>query len=150
MSENEQRKKRIILIGRSAAGKTTLCQYLNHEALRYHKTQTVQIINQSMIDTPGEYLERTYLRGALMVTSADADIIVLVQDATENGSMFPPAYTGMFAKPSVGIVTKCDLATEKQIEDAKSYLRMAGAQKLFVTSSVKAIGFEELLAELDS
>ena len=62
----EARKKRIILIGRSGCGKTTLCQYLNHEAIRYHKTQTIQIINNTMIDTPGEYLERTNLRGALM------------------------------------------------------------------------------------
>ena len=30
----EARKKRIILIGRSGCGKTTLCQYLNHEAIR--------------------------------------------------------------------------------------------------------------------
>ena len=48
--------KRIILIGRSMAGKTTLCQYIRHEDLKYHKTQTVQVINGKMIDTPGEYL----------------------------------------------------------------------------------------------
>ena len=81
----EEKRKRIILIGRSTAGKTTLCQRINHEDLAYHKTQTVQIVNQTMIDTPGEYLERRYFRGALMVTATDADFIVLVQDATENG-----------------------------------------------------------------
>ena len=145
----EARKKRIILIGRSGSGKTTLCQYLNHEAIRYHKTQTIQIINNTMIDTPGEYLERTNLRGALMVTSADADLIVLVQDATENGTMFPPSYTNMFAKPAIGIVTKCDLATDAQIEYAKNYLTMAGAQQLFVTSSTEGSGFEPLLRYLD-
>ena len=47
----ERKKKRIILIGRSTAGKTTLCQRLNHEELNYCKTQTVQIINRNMIDT---------------------------------------------------------------------------------------------------
>ena len=108
----EERKKRIILIGRSAAGKTTLCQRINHEDLAYHKTQTVQVINQTMIDTPGEYLERRYFRGALMVTATDADVIVFVQDATEDGTMFPPAYNSQFAKPAVGVVTKCDIARE--------------------------------------
>ena len=44
-----ERKRRIILIGRSTAGKTTLCQRINHEELQYHKTQTVQIVNQSMM-----------------------------------------------------------------------------------------------------
>lgn len=138
-------EKRIILIGRSAAGKTTLCQYLSHQDLHYHKTQTVQIANQCMIDTPGEYLERRSMCGTLMVTSVDAELIVLVQDATENGTMFPPAYNSMFAKPTVGIVTKSDIATPEQIEKAKKYLKMAGARKVFVTSSVTGEGFDELV-----
>ena len=136
-----ERKKRIILIGRSAAGKTTLCQRINNEELKYHKTQTVQVINQSMIDTPGEYLERRYFRGALMVTATDADIIVLVQDATENSSMF--------AKPAVGVVTKQDLATEQQVAHAKQYLKAAGAGELFVVSSVTGEGVEALVKHLD-
>ena len=41
----EEKRKRIILIGRSTAGKTTLCQRINHEDLAYHKTQTVQILS---------------------------------------------------------------------------------------------------------
>ena len=98
-----------------------------------------------MIDTPGEYLERRYFRGALMVTATDADIIVLVQDATENGTMFPPAYNTQFAKPTLGVVTKSDLATPKQVETAKKFLQMAGANKIFVTSSVSGEGVDELL-----
>ena len=141
----EEKRKRIILIGRSTAGKTTLCQRINHEDLAYHKTQTVQIVNQTMIDTPGEYLERRYFRGALMVTATDADIIVLVQDATENGTMFPRAYNTQFAKPTLGVVTKSDLATPKQVETAKKFLQMAGANKIFVTSSVSGEGVDELL-----
>lgn len=140
-----ERKKRIILIGRSMAGKTTLCQYLSNSALTYRKTQTVEIVNQNMIDTPGEYLERTYFRGALVVTAADADYIVLVQDATENGTMFPPGYSSTFAKPCIGVVTKSDKATEKQIADAKVYLQNAGAGKIFVTSSYEGTGFEEFV-----
>ena len=144
MDTMEKKQKRIILIGHSAAGKTTLCQYFSHQALQYHKTQTVQIINQNMIDTPGEYIERTYMRGALMVSSADADLIVLVQDATDHSTIFPPAYTSMYAKPAIGIVTKADLASENEIADAKKYLQLAGVQKIFVTSSVEGTGFEEL------
>ena len=144
----QQKKRRMMLIGRSAAGKTTLCQRINHEDLRYHKTQTVQIINKSMIDTPGEYLERFSFRGALIVTSTDADIIVLVQDATEQGSMFPPYFNSMFAKPVVGVVTKCDLADEKQMEQAEKYLNADGAQKLVRVSSVTGQGVDELVEYL--
>mgnify|MGYP003074777297 FL=1 len=100
-----KQKKRAILIGRSMAGKTTLCQFLYHEELKYHKTQTVQLINDSMIDTPGEYLERVRMRGALNVTAVDADLIIFVQDAGEGGTMFPPGIASFFAKPCIGIIT---------------------------------------------
>ncbi len=143
-----KRKQRMMLIGRSAAGKTTLCQCINHEDLRYHKTQTVQIINKNMIDTPGEYLERFSMRGALIVTSTDADIIVLVQDATEAGTMFPPYFSTMFVKPVVGVVTKCDLADEKQIEQARKYLNSAGAKEIYCVSSVTGQGVDQLVERL--
>lgn len=146
---NEIKKKRLMFIGRSTAGKTTLCQYLGKQDLQYHKTQTVQILNGHMIDTPGEYLERAHLRNALQVTSADADVIVLVQDATENGTKFPPAYSSSFCKPTIGIVTKTDAATDKQIQDAESYLIMAGARKVFQTSSVAGTGFESIFEYLE-
>ncbi len=143
-----QDKRRIILIGRSAAGKTTLCQYINHEDIAYHKTQTVQVVNETIIDTPGEYLERHQFRGALMVTSTDADMILFVQDATESGTMFPPGYNSMFCKPVVGVVTKSDVASNRQLEDAKKYLKMAGAKEIFVTSSITGEGVGELLKYL--
>ncbi len=146
--EEAKKKQRMMLIGRSAAGKTTLCQCINHEDLRYHKTQTVQIINRNMIDTPGEYLERFSMRGALIVTSTDADIIVLVQDATESGTMFPPYFSTMFAKPVVGVVTKCDIASEEQITQAGKYLNAAGAKEVYFVSSVTGQGVDQLVERL--
>ena len=47
----DRKQKRVILIGRSMAGKTTLCQYINNEDLKYHKTQTIQVVNFFIIDT---------------------------------------------------------------------------------------------------
>lgn len=138
------KQKRVILIGRSMAGKTTLCQYLNHETLRYQKTQTIQVINGSMLDTPGEYLERNHLRGALTVSAVDAELILLVQQATDQETMFPPGYSSTFGKPCAGVVTKADLADEAQIGHAVRYLRAAGAERIFVTSSYEGTGFGEL------
>lgn len=144
-SDEKEGPKRVILIGSSAAGKTTMCQYITQKKLQQRKTQTIQIINENLIDTPGEYLESTYFRGALTIAAADADLVVLVQDATEHDSMFWPAYSTMFAKPAIGVVTKSDIATEKQIETAKKYLTMAGARKLFVISSITGTGFDDFL-----
>ena len=46
--------KKIILIGRSECGKTTLTQALKGEKIHYHKTQYVNRFDV-IIDTPGEY-----------------------------------------------------------------------------------------------
>lgn len=136
--------KKIILIGRSMAGKTTLCQYLMNEELHYKKTQTIEVLNKTMVDTPGEYFEHRFW-GALAVTAADVDYIVLVQQANEKGTMFPPGYAFTFQKPCIGVVTKSDLADEKQIAYAKKCLEMAGAKEVFVTSSYKGEGFDAFL-----
>ena len=47
--------KKIILMGRSEAGKTTLTQALKGEKITYKKTQYINHYDV-IIDTPGEYL----------------------------------------------------------------------------------------------
>ena len=142
-------KTRIMLVGPSMAGKTTLCQYLNREELVYHKTQTVEVVNGTMIDTPGEYLERTGMRGALTVTATAADLVILVQPADAAVNQFPPGYAGGLGKPCIGVVTKADLGDEKQIRAAEKSLKEAGARPVFITSSYEGTGFRELLEYLD-
>ena len=142
-------KTRIMLVGPSMAGKTTLCQYLNREELAYHKTQTVEVVNGTMIDTPGEYLERTGMRGALTVTATASDLVILVQPADAAVNQFPPGYAGGLGKPCIGVVTKADLGDEKQIWAAEKSLKEAGAEEVFITSSYEGTGFPELLEYLD-
>ena len=48
--------KKIVLIGKSGCGKTTLCQRIFKEELEYKKTQSVEVVGGSAIDTPGEYM----------------------------------------------------------------------------------------------
>lgn len=49
--------KRLMLIGPSQCGKTSLTQVLRGETLRYQKTQAI-VWTPAAIDTPGEYLEK--------------------------------------------------------------------------------------------
>ena len=53
--------KRLILMGRSESGKTTLKQALTGEAVHYHKTQYIHY-DDVLIDTPGEYAQTHHLR----------------------------------------------------------------------------------------
>ena len=68
--------KKVIFIGKTGSGKTTLCQKLHDLEIQYKKTQSIEVYDES-IDTPGEYLENRFYYKALIVTAADADIIAV-------------------------------------------------------------------------
>ena len=74
--------RKIMFIGRSEAGKTTLTQAMKGNTITYHKTQYVNHYDV-IIDTPGEYLQSKNLISALAVFTAEADVIGLLMDATE-------------------------------------------------------------------
>lgn len=140
--------KKTILIGKSGSGKTTLIQRLENYTLQYRKTQMVEhYIN--FIDTPGEYLERRNMYRALIVSSADADLIGLVQECGAENSWLPPSFASTFAKPVFGIVTKTDLACkEEDVAFAREILERAGVERVFVISVVDDTGLEPLMEYL--
>lgn len=141
--------KKIILIGNVACGKTTICQRLNDMELKYKKTQAIEIYNTT-IDTPGEYLEnRGYFR-SLMITATEVDQVIFVQDASRDQYYFSPGQASAFTIPVAGVVTKTDIATPKQIKDARELLEMTGADPIFEVSSVTGEGIEALKAFLEN
>ena len=113
--------KKLILIGRSESGKSTLIQALRGETIHYHKTQYVGY-GDFIIDTPGEYAEDKHLGGALAVYSYEADVIGLVLSATEPYSLFPPCIVGMATRPVI-----------------------AGCERAFFTSSYDHKGIDAIL-----
>ena len=48
----EKKEKRILLVGRSGCGKTTLADTITHGSATYHKTQAITRVG-NFIDTPG-------------------------------------------------------------------------------------------------
>lgn len=129
--------KRMMLVGKVGSGKTTLTQRLCNTEIRYDKTQTVEF-HDYIIDTPGEYLEnRVYFKG-LVVSSYDADVIVLIESMTNDVDGFSFGFANMFNKPVYGLITKIDLVNDDEVlERAKQRLLQAGAQEIFV------LGFNE-------
>ena len=135
--------RKLILIGRSESGKSTLIQTLLHEEIHYHKTQYIDY-SESIIDTPGEYVEDRQFGGALAVYACEADIVGLLCSATEPFSLFPPNIVGMSTRPVVGIVTKCDHPDAVPVR-ASEWLKLAGCKRIFFTSSYKNEGIQEIL-----
>lgn len=139
--------KKIMLIGRTGCGKTTLTQKINNEEVKYKKTQAVSYKNK-IIDTPGEYVENKMYYKSLLVLSADAKIIVLVQSAVDEATLFPPKFATMFPKKEViGLVTKIDLQNAN-MERSKRILFEAGATEVFTIGLDDDEGLEAIRKRL--
>lgn len=119
---------KLMLVGRTGVGKTTLTQRLNEVSLEYKKTQMVDYIGK-IIDTPGEYVENRNYYKALNVVSIDAQIIGLVQSSLDEVSVFPPNFSSMFLnKKVIGIITKVDLKSDTEM--ARNFLELAGVEEI--------------------
>ena len=138
--------RKIIFIGRSEAGKTTLTQAMKGEKITYHKTQYVNHFDV-IIDTPGEYAETKNLGGALAMYSFESDVVGLLLSAIEPYSLYPPCVTPVCNREVVGIVTKIDHPMAN-VEQAAEWLRLAGCEKIFYISAYTGEGVAELLEHL--
>ncbi len=138
--------KKIILIGRSECGKTTLTQALRGETITYHKTQYVNRFDV-IIDTPGEYAENKMLGGALALYSYEAQVVGLLLSATEPYSLYPPNITNMANREVIGIVTKVD-EPQARPDRAERWLRLAGCKTVFFVSAATGEGVGEILEHL--
>ncbi len=138
--------KKIILVGRSETGKTTLRQALKGETIHYHKTQYVNYFDV-VIDTPGEYAQTASLGRALALYTYEADVCGLLLSAIEPYSLYPPCCTSSTNRECIGIVTKIN-HPRANAERAERWLRLAGCKKIFRVDSKTGEGIPEILEYL--
>lgn len=140
--------RKIMFVGPVGVGKTTLTQRLKGWDVSYYKTQAVEFYD-TIIDTPGEFLQHRRYYNALSVTAVDAELIGLLASATASMQTFPQGVSSLFHKPVIGIITKVDLVTDpSSLEKARKQLEMAGAQEIFEISLTDDKGLEDLKAYL--
>ncbi len=138
--------KKIILMGRSEAGKTTLIQALKGESIEYKKTQYVNNFDV-LIDTPGEYIESREFGAALAMYTFEADVVGLLLSATEPYSLYSPCVTPLANRDVIGIVTKIEHPNANPGQ-AEEWLRLAGCQQIFHVSSYTGEGVWQILEYL--
>lgn len=138
--------KKIILMGRSECGKTTLTQALKGEKIRYKKTQYVNRFDV-IIDTPGEYIETKTLGNALAMYTFEADVVGLLISAREPYSLYPPCVAPICNRPVVGIVTQIN-HKDANPDQAEQWLRLAGCETVFRVDSKKGEGIWQILEYL--
>ena len=133
---------KVMLIGESGVGKTTLIQVLTGATFAAKKTQAVEFCGR-FIDTPGEFLENRRFYPALITSSVDCDVVAMVQDATRNNSLFPPQFSTIFTRKVIGIVTKVDV-DGCNVHLAERFLENAGVKEIVRVSSKTNVGLSEL------
>ncbi|MGI6056813.1 MAG: EutP/PduV family microcompartment system protein [Bilifractor sp.] len=138
--------KKIVLMGRSEAGKTTLTQALKGKKIEYHKTQYVNNYDV-IIDTPGEYAQTKWLGHALAMYSYEADVVGLLLSSIEPYTLFPPCCTAVCNRDTIGIVTKIN-HPQGNVERAAGWLRLAGCRNIFFVDSRTGQGIPEILEYL--
>lgn len=135
--------KKIILMGRSECGKTTLSQALRGEQINYQKTQYMNY-HDLLIDTPGEYAENKVLAGALALYAYEADVVGLLLSSVEQYSLYSPNITSLVNREVIGIVTQIDRAEANPLR-AEQWLRLAGCDNIFFVSACTGEGIDLLL-----
>ncbi len=133
---------KVIFIGRSGAGKTTLTQALTGQGVHYAKTQDVKN-GEFIIDTPGEYIQERHLGGAVAVFVYESDIVGLLMSANEPYSLFAPNIVSMCNREVIGIITGID-RPDANIPRVTNWLKQTGVKRIFYLSGVTGEGVEEL------
>ena len=139
--------RKIIFMGRSGCGKTTLKQTLRGEKIQYHKTQYIYHYDH-IIDTPGEYAESRQLGKALALYAYESDVVGLLISSTEQYSIYSPGITSSTNREVIGNVTKIDLP-DGDPNRAERWLKLAGCEKIFRVSATQGIGLGELIDYLE-
>ena len=135
--------RKIIFIGKSGAGKTTLTQAMSGQKIQYSKTQYIDY-RQAIIDTPGEYMENKELGRALALYAYEADVVGLLVSATEQFNLFSPNIVSLTNREVVGIITQID-SPNANVPMVENWLVLAGCKKIFKINSVGGEGVQELI-----
>lgn len=107
------RKKRVMVIGPTNSGKTTLVNALNDYDGPLRKTQDV-IYGKNTIDVPGSYIENAWMYKHLIATSQDASHVLILVDQSRCANVYSPGFAKVFRCPVIGVITKTDLMTENE------------------------------------
>ena len=138
--------KKLFLMGRSEAGKTSLTQALKGEELHYVKTQYTNT-NEDTIDSPGEYAESKRFSVGLACFSFEADVVAIVQAADEPFNLFSASSHCFIQRPFIGIITKVD-SPYANIPMVRLWMENIGCERIFMVNNVTREGIDELMEYL--
>ncbi|ATD55742.1 EutP/PduV family microcompartment system protein [Clostridium chauvoei] len=121
------RKKRIMVIGPSRCGKTTLVNELNNYHGELRRTQDM-IYGENTIDVPGSYIENSWMYKHIIAAAQDASHVLILVDQSKCTDVYSHGFAKSFRCPVIGVITKCDLMPENE-ENCLRQLKMIGVSE---------------------
>jgi len=128
-------KKRIMVVGPTQSGKSTLTNVLNDSNRPLKKTQDV-IYGKNTIDTPGSYIENAAMYKYLIATAQTASFLLIMVDQSRPTEVYPPGFAKSFTCPVIGVICKIDLAPNN-INPCIQQLKRIGIREPFFCISLK-------------
>ncbi|WP_346889729.1 EutP/PduV family microcompartment system protein [Clostridium sp. UBA1056] len=107
------RKKRIMVIGPSRSGKTTIVNALNDYDGPLRRTPDL-IYGKNTIDVPSAYIENAWMYKHVIALSQDAFHVLILVDQSNCTEIYSPGFAKSFRCPIIGVITKCDLTPENE------------------------------------
>ena len=118
--------RRIMLIGENGVGRRSLARALGFALLPLQRPMAVEYAGPFVFPPP-EFLENRRFYRALITTSMECGVLLLLQDATRRTSVFPPGFARIFNRRVIGVVTKTDSPDADPVR-ARRFLQNAGLQ----------------------
>lgn len=141
------RKKRIMVIGPTGCGKTTLVNVLNGQEGPLRKTQNL-IYKDKTIDVPGAYIENAWMYKHLIAAAQDASHVLILIDQSRCGDVYSPGFAKVFRCPVTGVITKSDLNPENEEAAVRKLAQLGISEPYFRVSVPEGTGIEALKEHL--
>ena len=137
------RRKRVMVIGPSRCGKTTLVRALENDDRPLKRTPDL-IYGKHTMDCPGSYVENADMYKHLIAASQDASHVLILVDQSRPIDIYSPNFARVFTKPVVGVITKVDLMPQNE-ESCMRQMHLIGIDKpIFKVSVPEGIGITAL------
>ena len=137
------RRKRVMVIGPSRCGKTTLVRALEEDDRPLRRTPDL-IYGKRTMDCPGSYVENADMYKHLIAASQDASHVLILVDQSRPIDIYSPNFARVFTQPVVGVITKVDLTPENE-ESCMRQMRLIGIESpIFRVSVPQGIGIAAL------
>ena len=137
------RKKRVMIVGPTNCGKTSLAKALNDFEGAVRKTQDI-IYGKNTIDVPGAYIENAWLYKHLIAAAQDASHVLLLVDQSKPTDVYSPGFAKAFRCPVLGVISKADLMTGNEELCVRQLKSVGAAEPYFRISTKNGVGVSAL------